>query len=153
MGILENRIPPPIVALTIAVGMWFLAPHGPTLPLPAMTRDVVAAVVAVCGIAVALAASATFRKAQTTVNPLHPERATSLVDGGVFRYTRNPMYVGVLLVLVALATYLASPLCLLGPLLFVGYITRFQILPEERALEALFGDAYRDYKRRVRRWL
>src|SRR6185436_8035975 len=94
-----------------------------------------------------------FRRARTTVNPMKPESASSLVASGVYRITRNPMYVGLVLVLVAWATFLAAPLALLGPLAFVLYIGRFQIAPEEVALTKRFGTEYADYKAKVRRWL
>ena len=79
--------------------------------------------------------------------------STSLVTSGVYRITRNPMYVGMTLFLSAWAIYLSALLPIFGPLVFVGYITRFQIQPEERALKTHFGEAYVDYAARVRRWL
>lgn len=94
-----------------------------------------------------------FRRARTTVNPLHPERATSVVTGGVYRHTRNPMYVGLLFVLLGCAVAFGAASALLGLPAFVAYITRFQIQPEERALQAKFGRAYTDYAAGVRRWL
>jgi protein-S-isoprenylcysteine O-methyltransferase Ste14 len=84
---------------------------------------------------------------------MKPASASSLVSSGVYRITRNPMYVGVLLVLVAWATFLAAPLALPGPLAFVLYIGRFQIAPEEAVLGKLFGAEYAEYKAKVRRWL
>ena len=94
-----------------------------------------------------------FKKAQTTVNPLAPNRSTAVVSTGVYRITRNPMYLGMALILLGLALYLASPWALLGPLVFAAFITRFQIQPEERALTARFGAAYTAYCTQVRRWL
>ena len=82
-----------------------------------------------------------------------PASASSLVTSGVYGVTRNPMYVGLLFVLVAWASLLAAPWTLIGPLVFVAYISRFQIAPEERALSTIFGDAYSQYRTRVRRWL
>jgi protein-S-isoprenylcysteine O-methyltransferase Ste14 len=87
------------------------------------------------------------------VNPLHPEATSSLVITGIYRHTRNPMYVGFAAVLLGWAAYLAAPLALLGPLTFVLYITRFQIIPEERALHAKFGPEFAAYQARVRRWI
>jgi protein-S-isoprenylcysteine O-methyltransferase Ste14 len=84
---------------------------------------------------------------------LKPETATSLVTNGVYRYTRNPMYLGMLLVLLAWAIYLSAPAALMGPIAFWLYIQRFQIQPEERALVAMFGSAFTDYMSRVRRWI
>ena len=100
-----------------------------------------------------LAGIASFRQAQTTVNPLKPDTATALVTSGVYGYTRNPMYLGMLAVLLAWAVFLASPAALAGVLGFWWYIGRFQIRPEERALAALFGSSFSDYTSRVRRWL
>ena len=94
-----------------------------------------------------------FRALRTTVNPLKPERASALVTSGVYRVTRNPMYVGMVLFLLAWAVYLSAALPFAGPLVFALYITRFQIRPEERVLEASFGACYSAYAARVRRWL
>ena len=93
-----------------------------------------------------------FRKARTTFSPLRPDRSAAVVQTGVYRITRNPMYLGMVLILLGLALYLASPWALLRPVAFAAYITRFQIVPEERALTARFGEAYTAYCARVRRW-
>jgi protein-S-isoprenylcysteine O-methyltransferase Ste14 len=153
MRFLELRIPPPIVALTIAGGMWLFARSAPVLLLPHIARLVVAMVLAVLGAAVALAGVLSFRRARTTVNPLKPETSAALVTGGVYSFTRNPMYLGMLLALTGWAAYLSSRWSLLGPVLFVVYIARFQIVPEEKVLEALFGASFAEYRRRVRRWI
>ena len=113
----------------------------------------VAPILAVAGIAISALGIASFKRAGTTVNPMKPELASLLVSSGVYRLTRNPMYVGLLLVLLAWAMFLAAPLALSGPLAFVLYIGRFQIAPEEVALSKLFGAEYVEYKAKVRRWL
>ena len=100
-----------------------------------------------------LAGLLAFRKAKTTVNPLTPNKSATVVTTGVYRLTLNPMDLGLALMLLALAVYLASPWALLGPLVFAAYITRFQIVPEERILTARFGTAYSAYCAQVRRWL
>lgn len=150
---LETKVPPPVVALVIVAGMWLLAWVTPVVPLADFLRVPIACVLAAGGLAFGLAGSLAFRRAGTTVNPLKPERASQLVISGVYRITRNPMYLGLLLGLVALAAYLAAPLTLAGPALFAMYTHRFQIKPEERALEAKFGSTYIGYRQRVRRWL
>jgi protein-S-isoprenylcysteine O-methyltransferase Ste14 len=94
-----------------------------------------------------------FRRARTTTNPLKPEAASSLVIAGVYRYTRNPMYVGVACVLVGWAVYRGSLPAFVVPVLFVLFITRFQIIPEERVLSAKFGPKFAEYQAKVRRWL
>jgi len=137
----------------VAGGMWTVAHLLPILQLPSLVRLPVALVLGASGLALALFGVASFRRAQTTVNPLKPETSASLVSTGVYAFTRNPMYVGMLLGLIAWAVYLSSIWSLLGPTLFSLFITRFQIVPEERILERLFGAPFAEYKRRVRRWL
>lgn len=153
MNFLELRIPPPLVALIHGALMWAIARLGPTLAVPDALRTTAALIVFSVGFAVAIAGVVSFRLAKTTVNPLKPETATSLVSSGIFGVTRNPMYLGLLLALLAWTVYLASPVALLGPVAFWLYITRFQILPEERAMAKLFGDSYTEYTLKVRRWI
>jgi protein-S-isoprenylcysteine O-methyltransferase Ste14 len=112
-----------------------------------------AILVAAAGAAIALAGVIQFARARTTVNPLQPDAASSLVSGGVYRWTRNPMYLGMALVLLAWAIYLSSIAALAVLPLFIVFITRFQIAPEERALEARFGVQFERYRKAVRRWL
>lgn len=154
MRFLELRIPPPLVGLIVAGAMWVIASSLPTLlPLPASLRLPAAVILALVGVAIGLSGVVSFRHAQTTVNPLKPETSTSLVSTGIYRITRNPMYLGMLAVLLAWAAYLPSVLALLGPVAFSLYITRFQIIPEERVLHSLFGTAFDEYTQKVRRWL
>lgn len=142
------------MGVIIAGAMWFIASSlSPQLPLPAAVRLPAAVILALAGVAIALSGVISFRRAQTTVNPLKPETSTALVSTGIYRITRNPMYLGMLTVLLAWAAYLSSAWALLGPVAFALYITRFQIIPEERALQSLFGAAFVEYAHRVRRWL
>jgi protein-S-isoprenylcysteine O-methyltransferase Ste14 len=150
---LELRIPPPVVGLAVAAGMWAAAHIPPILQLPRLVRLAAAAVLGVAGIAVALGGVWSFRRAKTTVNPLKPETSSALVSTGVYAFTRNPMYLGMALVLIAWAVYLSNVWSLAGPVLFGLYITRFQIIPEERVLDGLFGKSFAEYKKQVRRWL
>lgn len=106
--------------------------------------------IAVCLFASALMA---FRSAQTTVNPHHPDKASTLVTSGVFRMSRNPIYLAMLLILIAWGVWLGNPAALLLSAGFVGYMNRFQIAPEERALRENFGDEFIRYRQQVRRWL
>ena len=95
----------------------------------------------------------TVRRAKTTFNPLRPDTTTALVTTGLFAVSRNPMYLAMVVILVGWAIYLSSPVALIGPLVFVLYISRFQIVPEERALSVLFGARFDDYVSKVRRWI
>ena len=153
MHSLELKIPPPVVALIFGICMWFIASLAPSFALPFKSRVVFAVLLALVGQAVGVAGMIAFRRAKTTLNPVNPSMVSSLVAGGIFRYTRNPMYLGWSLTLLGLAGYLASPVTLLFVPLFMLYITRFQIKPEERALSSMFGAQYVAYSRAVRRWL
>ncbi len=150
---LEARIPPPVIELVAALLMWGVARAWPGLAVDLPGRTAVAVAVALAGIGIAVAGVVEFRRSRTTVNPLRPERASALVDGGVYRFTRNPMYLGMAIVLAGWGIWLGSAPSLLVLPFFVAYLTRFQVVPEERALEVRFGDAFAGYRRRVRRWL
>ena len=153
MQALELKIPPPVVALLMALGMWGIARYVPAWEAPDRVRQALAIALAAIGAGFDLAGLVAFRRARTTINPMKPRSASSLVDSGVYRVTRNPMYVGLVFFLCAWAAYLWSPWALLGPVAFAAYISRFQIAPEERALSTLFGAEYSAYMARVRRWL
>jgi protein-S-isoprenylcysteine O-methyltransferase Ste14 len=153
MHALEKKVPPPVVALLVAGLMWAVAAWPPAVPLPAGVRLPLAAALAFVGVGLDLLGIVAFRRHRTTVHPLRPERTSALVTGGVYRITRNPMYVGLALLLTAWAVYLSALWPFLGPVMFVAYIDRFQIVPEERILEAKFADEFRAYAARVRRWL
>jgi protein-S-isoprenylcysteine O-methyltransferase Ste14 len=153
MKALELRIPPPAVASAFALLMWGISRIAPHLQVAPALRIAVAVALALIGAGVALAGVRSFRRASTTIDPLKPETASALVSAGVYRRTRNPMYLGIVFVLLAWAVWLAAPWTLLGPLGFAVFIDRFQIVPEERALRARFGAAYERYRSEVRRWL
>jgi len=153
MNSLEHRIPPPLVMLLCAFAMWQFARLLSPMEVDATVRLVLAGLFVIDGVFCCLAGVYCLRMAHTTVDPLHPDRASHLVTGGIYRVSRNPMYLGFALLLLAWAVFLASPWMLLGVPAFMVFITRFQIIPEERALQGVFGDAYRDYQGRVRRWL
>jgi protein-S-isoprenylcysteine O-methyltransferase Ste14 len=108
---------------------------------------------ALIGLACGAPAFRAFGRARTTINPVDIDAASTLVTDGIYRYTRNPMYLGLLALLAAWAVYLGVGWALLGPMIFVAFITRFQIMPEERVLQGKFGAAYADYRARVRRWV
>lgn len=150
---LDHKIPPPVVGALVAAAMWSVAGLGPHVTLSLVPRSVVLAVLVVVGIAFDVLGLLAFRRSRTTVNPFKPELASSMVTGGVYRVTRNPMYLGMAILLLAWAVQLSALLPFFGPAVFVLYITQFQIKPEEQALGRIFGDAYSAYARRVRRWL
>ncbi|MGX5732530.1 methyltransferase family protein [Pseudoxanthomonas beigongshangi] len=149
----ETRIPPPIVLLIAASLMWALARLSPAMRLAWPGAGWLAAILAVLGLALNLVPKWWFGRAGTTVNPLRPQAVRHLVVTGPYRFSRNPMYLGHVLLLLAWACSLGHPLALTGVVLYLAWVTCFQIRPEERVLARRFPDAYRDYRRRVRRWL
>ena len=153
MQSLELKIPPPVVGVLVGLAMWAIASMSPGLDLPRPFRVTVAIALVLAGGAFSLAGAMSFRRAGTTVNPMKPETTRALVSTGIYRFTRNPMYIGLLLALIGWAVFLAAPWALVGPLAFVLYIGRFQIAPEERALSKRFGADFDAYKAKVRRWL
>lgn len=151
---LELKIPPPVVTLIVGALMWFVAnSSGASIGVSRSVRVAIVIALVAIGVAVGLAGIAGFRRAATTLNPTRPSTASALVTDGVFRVTRNPMYLGLLSCLLAWAVYLSSWQALLCVPLFVLYLDCFQIRPEERALSARFGTDYDTYKAAVRRWL
>jgi len=134
------------------LAMWGISRLAPLGGEPS-GRIAVAVALAALGTTFSVSGALAFRRAKTTKNPMKPQAASSLVTAGVYKITRNPMYLGLALLLLGWAAFLWSAWALLGPVIFVGYISRFQIAPEERVLASLFGSEYSAYKANVRRWL
>jgi protein-S-isoprenylcysteine O-methyltransferase Ste14 len=153
MHALELKVPPPAVALSMAALMWLCAWALPAFRFLFPARDLCAIGLAAAGAVTDVLAIVSFVRAKTTVNPMKPASASSLVMSGIYKLTRNPMYLGSLLLLAAWAIYLSNVVALLWLPAFVFYMNRFQIIPEEQALAALFGDEFAAYKARTRRWL
>ena len=153
MQTLELKIPPVVLVALFALAMWLLAQWLPPVALAAVWGQVLAGIFAGAGVAVALSGVLAFRRADTTVDPRVPLQSSSLVVRGIYRYSRNPMYLGFLLLLLALAIYLMNAAAFALLPLFVLYMNRFQIVPEERHLLQKFGAEYQAYTQQVRRWL
>ena len=148
---MNNKIPPPIVTLFFGLCIYLSRSYFPVFSGSAL--NVLSIFFFVYGIFVFAAAVISFKKQKTTVNPISIENASSLVVSGIFKQTRNPMYLGMSFVLLGL-TFKFN---VIGGLLFTGifmlFITIFQIKPEEVAMEKLFGQEWKDYTKNVRRWL
>lgn len=155
MKSLELKIPPVLIFLVAVVGIY----NAPT------QTDVYAFVqgftyhigvgLFITGCLIGATGAVTFKRAKTTVNPVSVEKASSLVTHGIFKFTRNPMYLGMALGIVGAGVYLQANLIMLLFFLFfyISYMTRFQIVPEERVLIELFGDEYKAYLESTRRWI
>ena len=153
MRFLELKIPPPIVALCVALLMWITSQAVGPFDMPYRYRVSAALAFVFLGLGFDVAGLISFFRAKTTVNPIKPGSTSSLVTTGVYRTTRNPMYLGLLFVLLGWATFLTNGVAFLLAPVFVLYINRFQIDPEERVLSEKFGTEFSAYQARVRRWL
>jgi protein-S-isoprenylcysteine O-methyltransferase Ste14 len=153
MQALELKVPPVALVLVIALAMWGGSLVSPPIELPIIARAIATAVLVVVGASVSLAGVVSFRRARTTVNPTMPNTTSTLVSSGIYAITRNPMYLGFLLILVGWTVFLSNTLAIIGPFAFVFYMNTFQISPEERALSEIFGAEFSAYKTAVRRWL
>jgi protein-S-isoprenylcysteine O-methyltransferase Ste14 len=153
MNALELRVPPPVLALCLALLMWFASSLVQPVVVSFGVRVGIALALVAIGQSISISGMVSFRRAKTTINPIKPSATSSLVTSGVYRYTRNPMYLGLLVTLIGWAVFLSNALALLAVPLFALYINRFQINPEERVLSSLFGAEYAAYKEKVRRWL
>lgn len=148
---MNNKIPPPIVTLICALIIYFSSLFFPSYTFPLF--NALSILILGSGLLLIFFAVKSFKKAQTTINPLQPDLASLLVTEGVFKYSRNPMYLGMLFILIFISlrfNLIGGSLVALG---FVIYITKYQIVPEEIAMVKLFNDKFIAYKSRVRRWL
>lgn len=151
MNTLNLKIPPLALVLALSVGMWLMAQYTPSSEMA--FPDGFSAILFAAGLFVGVRGSITFRRSDTTVDPRTPEKASTLVTSGIYSITRNPMYLGLMIMMIAWGLYLTNVFSIAFVIVYVLYITRFQIKPEEAALESLFGEDYTAYKGRVRRWL
>jgi protein-S-isoprenylcysteine O-methyltransferase Ste14 len=150
---LELKIPPVVVWLVFAGAMLGVAHSAPRLSFSLWGGSVIALALGALGGALAFAGVIAFRGKRTTVSPLTPSASSFVVSSGVYRVSRNPMYLGFLLALAGWAVYLSNAGAALLLPAFVAYMTQYQIKPEERALLAKFGSEFAQYMSRVRRWL
>jgi protein-S-isoprenylcysteine O-methyltransferase Ste14 len=153
MHSLELKVPPLVVLVFVAAIMWFGSQAAPAAGFQVPARHAIALGLAMVGAGTAVAGVVSFRIAKTTVNPLNPEAASALVTSGVYQLTRNPMYLGALILLIGWAAFLANALGFILVPSFVLYMNRFQIGPEEKALTSLFTSEFTAYCVKVRRWL
>ena len=153
MAGLELKIPPLIVFVLVAAAMMVL--NVLWLPgfIPYPINIIGSIILLLFGLWIIGGGIMALRRASTTPNPFKPENATALVQTGIFGRTRNPIYLALLIWLTGLAVYLQNPLTFIGLPIFVLYMNKFQIMPEERALAHLFGREFDTYKNRVGRWL
>ncbi len=152
-SLLNLKIPPPVVGLTIGLTIYLLDKLAPSLKIELDAFKLSACLFFCVGVVIEVWSVWLFFRAKTTVNPLKPERSQALVATGMYKLTRNPMYLGMLLLLIGWAFWIGNPVGVPMLFVFVWYLTQFQIKPEEQVLAELFGEQYTEYKHQVRRWL
>ena len=153
MRALELKIPPLLLVLICGALMWFVSHRANRFAFHFQFQRPVATTLAIGGLTIAALGAAEFRRAKTTVNPTKPDSSSTLVSSGIYKLTRNPMYLGFLLILCAWAVRLGNMTAFLLLPAFVLYMNRFQIKPEERALESIFSEPFKTYCSRIRRWI
>ena len=148
---LKNKIPPPIVTLVFAALIYLSADLLPHLMFEGQTF--LSSIIAIFGLIILLLAVKEFVQFKTTINPLKPETSSVLVTSGIFKLSRNPMYLGMLLLIIGLWIKTGAVLGFILVASFIAYLNYFQIFPEEQAMKGLFSDKYKTYCQQVRRWL
>ena len=153
MKALETLIPPPIVTVIIMILMYWVPRSILASSIQSSLLFFAAIATGLAAIMIMLAGIAAFAKDRTTLNPMRIDQASTLVTSGIFKFTRNPMYLGDVIFLFAWCLLLATPWAIFGPFLLMVYLTQFQIKPEERMMQQKFGTAYKAYQSQVRRWI
>ena len=150
---MSNKIPPPIVTLVFGLLIYFTRNYFPSYENISFVLNVLSIVLFIGGITITGTAIAAFKNHQTTVNPINIEKATSLVTSGIFMISRNPMYLGMFSVLLAVSLKFNLIGGIILSTFFMLFITKFQIIPEEIAMEKLFKDEFIFYKKKTRMWI
>ncbi|MEP0357093.1 MAG: isoprenylcysteine carboxylmethyltransferase family protein [Paraglaciecola sp.] len=152
MKFLELKLHPPVVLCITLLSTYLCNRYFSVALIPEAFQDSYV-YVATVGVFIAITGVWQFRQAKTTLDPHKPHNTNHLVSTGIYGFTRNPMYLGMALVLLAAILKLGDLLGLVNLPIFVLYLTYFQVKPEERAIEKRFGEEYNRYKSKVRRWL
>ena len=148
---LKTKIPPPIITLLFIIVTYLSSLV--IVPFKFSNQSLLSFLIFVMGLVFVLSAMRQFKQKNTIINPMTPRKTTTLVVDGIYKYSRNPMYLGLLLVLTSSGVYFGSWLSLLIVPLFWLLISALQIIPEEEAMLELFGENFVKYKRKVRRWI
>jgi protein-S-isoprenylcysteine O-methyltransferase Ste14 len=150
MRVFELKVPPLVVGALLAELMWLVSWAVPALNFVSPGHELFALSFAMAGAIINVVGVAPFRRAKTTANPMKPASSSSLVLSGIYKFSRDPMYLGFL---AGWAVFISNALALVFLLAFIFYMNRFQIEPEEQALARKFGREFVAYKSRLRRWL
>ena len=148
---MNNKIPPPIVTLAFGLMIYFSRNIFPDINN--IIFYILSLFLIILGPFILISAVRSFKAEQTTINPININNASSLVISGVFKYSRNPMYLGMVFILLALSFRFNLVGGILFTSIFIMYITKFQIIPEEAAMKSIFGEDFNKYKNKTRRWI
>ena len=148
---MKTKIPPPIIAL-ICIVTNYLSTYLIN-PIKFPNIEIIGVIILLVGFLTIIFAISLFKKNKTTINPMAPEETTTLVTTGIFSKTRNPMYLGLFFLIFSTILFFGSWIGIIILVFFVWYINKFQIMPEEEAMEKLFGEKYNKYIQNVRRWI
>ena len=145
------KIPPPIIVLTLIISIYFSSKKIDLINIPFQLE--ISFFILSLGILVFINPVLKFIKSKTTINPIQFEETNRLVTSGIFKYSRNPMYLGMLMIIISTSIFYLNIYSILTPFLFVFWINKFQIKREEAFLTEKFGKEYLSYKNKTRRWL
>ena len=148
---MNNKIPPPIVTFICGLAIYFSKTFFNQFF--SYNSNTISLFLLILGLTVFILAVKAFNRKKTTVNPLEPRQASSLVSSGIFKYSRNPMYLGMLIILLSLSSKFNLIGGMIISLFFYIFITKFQIIPEEAAMNELFGNEFIVYSNKTRRWI
>ncbi len=146
------KLPPAVVFLIFAMLMYLLSRFLPFGDFEFFGRDYLIRILMGLAALIAIISLFQFFTSKTTIDPRTPFKVTKLVTGGIYKFTRNPMYLALLLGLLAWGLWLGNAFNTLLAAGFVGYMNKFQIRPEEEALTTIFGKEFQQYCAQVRRW-
>ena len=149
----ELKIPPVLVTLITILIAYVLAKAIPITIIDILYNDVVAGCFIFLGFVLILNSLFIFKYHETTANPLKPETSSTLVTTGTYKLSRNPIYLGLLLIVLGMIIYYKALSSIIIIPIFIWYMTQYQIIHEENAMKSLFGSEYENYYQRVRRWL
>jgi len=150
---MKLKVPPTLQVAIFAFLIWLISKLAPVKHLNFEYQKELSWSIFAFGVFIGIIAVYTFRKAQTTVDPRNPDKASKLVIVGIYKISRNPMYLGFFFILLAFVIKVGNLYALPVLIVYVWYITAFQIKPEEIALKDLFGEDYSHYLKTVRRWI
>ena len=147
---MKTLIPPPIVTIVFLFVIFFTKDiFRFSIELPTLLGYITI----VAGLIIIFVAAKQFKAVNTTINPTKPETASVLVSNGVFSYSRNPMYLGMLIIIIGFSIIHNLIAIIVFMPLWIIYMINFQIIPEEEAMKILFKEEFLNYSKKTRRWI